>query len=189
MGFRNYSVSADLMWPWRRAVGDFNSMVIKLAAGHRAVTVAHKLRWHGWPINNTEWRVAPREELRNIGWVYTEYRICDGAHWVTAAKASVVIFTNTCHKFISPIYVPPLSQTNTLMTQWKKNTQPIPHGIGKFFIIHQTKQIQRRRDNSPETCICRDFYFSNVIEMLLLNDRRIQWLGSPTTTPPPFPQM
>lgn len=66
MWFRNYPVSADLMWRFQRAVGDFNPMVIKLAVGHQAVTEVHKLRWRGWPINNTERRVAWREELRNI---------------------------------------------------------------------------------------------------------------------------
>lgn len=119
-------------------------MVIKLAEGHEAVTVAHILRWRGWPVNNTEQRVAQREELKNIGWVYTEYRICDGAHRVTAAKASGVVFTNTCRKGVSPIYVPPLSQTNTLTTRHKKNTQPIPLGIGKIFIIYQTKKKSKR---------------------------------------------
>lgn len=42
-------------------------MVIKLAASHE---VAHKLHWRGWSINNTERRVAGREELSNIGWLY-----------------------------------------------------------------------------------------------------------------------
>lgn len=108
------------------------------------------------------------EELR---WVYTEYRRGDSARRVTAAKAGIVVFTNTCCRRVSPIYVPPLSQNKN------KNS----HGIGKYFIIHQTKK------ESTKICICEDFDFLNVIEMLLQNGNSMARFSE--NHPAPSPQM